>query len=201
MFAYIIGKLASKTTQNAVIDVNGVGYFLEISCNTACKINVGDSVKLFTELCINDQEMRLFGFFSQEEKAMFLRLTSISGIGPKSAVTILSGAELARLAVAIIEGDAKFISKIKGVGKKTAERIILELKEKLAAEHCPSDSDNFAASVGLTDAGLNRDTKDAIDALRTLGLTQAEAVKAVKAAQPNSKTIEELISNALKQLN
>ena len=113
MLAYINGKLISKTSNAAIIDVGGIGYFLEISHNTACKITAGESTKLFCELCVGDKELRLFGFHSPEEKAMFLRLTSISGIGPKSAIAILSGAELTRLAVAISSGDVKFIAKAK----------------------------------------------------------------------------------------
>ena len=203
MLAYISGKLVSKTQNLAVIDVQGIGYALEISYNTASKIAVGESVQLFCSLCVNDQEVRLIGFHSAEEKSMFLRLTSISGIGPKSALGILSGTELTRLAIAIIEGDSKFIAKIKGVGKKTAERIVLELKEKLASEK-NSDidgNDDFLRSIGLDDnIHVDNDMQDAIDALRTLGLTTHEATKAVQKAKPTSKTIEELIQNALKML-
>ena len=132
---------------------------------------------------------------------MFMKLISISGIGPKAAMSILSGMELRALAIAIITEDKKSIAKIKGVGKKTAERIILELKEKVTAEEGDVETTSSSKKPVMSGVEIDTDMEDAIMALRTLGIQQASAVRAVTSARAISKTTEELIMNSLKALN
>ncbi|MCL2631081.1 MAG: Holliday junction branch migration protein RuvA [Firmicutes bacterium] len=199
MFSYIKGILISKSPNNAVVEAFGLGYDAQVSYNTFLKLpNTGSEVKLFLELCVSQDGVSLFGFHSQEEKTMFLRLISISGIGPKGATVILSGVELTSLLASIVTGDAKALSKIKGVGKKTAELIILELKEKLLKEM--PEADGFFA--GETSQAKTADalSESAITALMTLGITRAEAKPAVEKARADAKTIEELISLSLRKL-
>ncbi|MDR3186321.1 MAG: Holliday junction branch migration protein RuvA [Christensenellaceae bacterium] len=198
MLSYIKGTLAHVTTGVAVVDVHGIGYELTISYSTLTRIStsVGSEVKLYTSLIVRDDGMSLFGFYSQEEKTMFSRLITVSGIGPKLAISVLSGIELPTLALAIASGDAKKLSSIKGVGKKTAERIVLELKEKLTQADASSVELSQITSSGLGGSMI----EDAITALRSLGVSQVEALTAINAvnAQATYHSLEELILATLK---
>ncbi len=195
MFSYIKGKLTHAANNTAIIESGGIGYDISVSLNTMLKLPPIDrEVKLFTFMSVKEDGITLYGFDSLEEKNMFLKLTTISGIGPKMGMAILSGIDLSSLALAIISRDAKLLSTIKGVGKKTAERIILELKEKITADDSALPQDAYIAQPN----GLDNDAADAVSALRTLGISQQDAYKAVQAAKPHSRTIEELIANALK---
>ena len=142
---------------------------------------------------VREDDISLFGFFSIEEKRMFLNLISVSGIGPKAALTILSGLALNSLALAIVSEDTKSLSKIKGVGKKTAERIILELKEIISKQH------NLSSLISPEDN--NSDKVDAIEALCGLGISRSEAMVAVQNSIDYSNSLEELVINSLKKLN
>lgn len=193
MFSYIRGRLTEANENQVTIETGGIGYSITVSGNTASKLPLpGTDTMLFLYLQVREDEVGLYGFISREEKEMFLKLIQISGIGPKAAVGILSGMTPDKLAIAIVTGDVKGISGIKGVGKKTAERMVLELKEKLAAE----DVELFGTSD--EPSGL---MQDAINALRTLGLTQAEAVKAVEPAMKDASTLEDVIRCALRRIN
>lgn len=197
MYAYIRGKMVSTDGNLAVIDVGGIGYEISVSSNTAVKLPARDKdVMLFTYLNVREDEFSLYGFLRREEKEMFLKLITISGIGPRAAIGILSGMELGALAIAIATADVKSIAKIKGVGKKTAERIVLELKEKLRGEDATFFTENV---VSFEEAGGI--VQDAVNALRTLGLTQAEALNAVNASRSEADTLEELIMCALRRIN
>lgn len=197
MYAYIRGKMVSTDGNVAVIDAGGIGYEISVSTNTAVKLPARDKdVMLFTYLNVREDEFSLYGFLRREEKEMFLKLITISGIGPRAAIGILSGMELGALAIAIATADVKSIAKIKGVGKKTAERIVLELKEKLRGEDATFFTENVAS---FEEAGGI--VQDAVNALRTLGLTQAEALNAVNASRSEADTLEELIMCALRRIN
>ncbi len=197
MYAYIRGKMVSTDGNVAVIDAGGIGYEISVSTNTAVKLPSRDKeVTLFTYLNVREDEFSLYGFLRREEKEMFLKLITISGIGPRAAIGILSGMELGALAIAIATADVKSIAKIKGVGKKTAERIVLELKEKLRGEDATFFTENV---VSFEEAGGI--VQDAVNALRTLGLTQAEALNAVNASRSEADTLEELIMCALRRIN
>lgn len=193
MFSYIRGRLTEANENQVTLETGGIGYSITVSGNTASKLPLpGTDTMLFLYLQVREDEVGLYGFISREEKEMFLKLIQISGIGPKAAVGILSGMTPDKLAIAIVTADVKAISRIKGVGKKTAERMVLELKEKLAAE----DVELFGTSD--EPSGL---MQDAINALRTLGLTQAEAVKAVEPAMKEASTLEDVIRCALRRIN
>lgn len=199
MFAYVKGVFQGISEGVAIVEACGLGYELTVSGGTAGKLPPrGKEITLYSYMSVREDGVFLYGFYSLEEKNMFLKLISVTGIGPKAAMNILSGMELTSLALAIISSDAKSLSKVKGVGKKTAERIILELKEKISAEQ--ADGGDISSPASVAGENVTPDMADAIAALRTLGITQQEAVKAVTAAKPRSQTIEQLIANALKSL-
>lgn len=193
MFSYIRGKLTEANNNQVTVETGGIGYAITVSDNTSFKLPpIGFETTLYLYLQVREDEVGLYGFINREEKEMFLKLIQITGIGPKAAIGILSGMSPDKLAIAIVTADVKAISRIKGVGKKTAERMVLELKEKLAAE----DIEFYGSSY--EPGGL---MQDAINALRTLGLTQAEAVKAVEPAMKEASTLEDVIRNALRRIN
>lgn len=195
MFSYIKGEVVSALNGIAVLECNGIGYELTVSNFTAIKLNQGGKqAKLYCYFHVREDGVTLCGFHSPEEKSMFMRLIDISGIGPKAAMGILSGIELGALAAAIVTKDVKTLSKIKGIGKKTAERIVLELGESLA-----KDLQTESISISGTEP-MDNDTADAVMALRSLGFAQQESVNAVKKAKAGARNIEELISNALRYL-
>lgn len=198
MYSYISGQIVSVENNLVTIDVNGIGYEIACSANTIVKVPTqGKAGKLFTYLYVREDEMSLYGFATREEKAMFLKLITISGIGPKAAIGILSGMKPEALAVAIVTSDIKTIAKIKGVGKKTAERVVLELREKLATQ----ETDYFTGEVTVNVTGLDNISQEAITALKSLGCTQAEAVSMVSAVRNECDTLEELILKALRRMD
>ena len=198
MYSYISGQIVNVENNIVTIDVNGIGYEIACSINTIIKVPAqGNFGKLFTYLYVREDEMSLYGFATREEKAMFLKLITISGIGPKAAIGILSGMKPEALAVAIVTSDIKTIAKIKGVGKKTAERVVLELREKLQAQ----ETDYFTGEVTVSVTGLDSLSQEAITALKSLGCTQAEAVSMVSAVRKDCDTLEELILNALRRMD
>ncbi|HOB64362.1 MAG: Holliday junction branch migration protein RuvA [Clostridiales bacterium] len=197
MLSYIKGILTGAEGSTVIIEAGGIGY--EILATNSAIVNlppIGKEAKLYVFLSVKEDGMSLYGFRSPEEKNMFSKLTTVSGVGPKLAMSILSGMDLSSLALCIITGDTRSISRIKGIGKKTAERIILELKEKVG-----EDSAGVAADAVEIPSGQDKDAMDAITALRALGISMQEANNAVKAVRGRSSTIEELITNALRSLN
>lgn len=198
MLSYIKGILQQVTETTAVIEAGGIGY--EIVATNAAIVDlppVGREAKLFVHLNVREDGVSLYGFCSPEEKQMFHKLTSVSGIGPKVAMSVLSGMPLSTLALCIITGDTKAIARVKGIGKKTAERIVLELKEKVSSE----EADFAADALPEAAPGIDKTSAEAIAALRSLGITLAEAQKAVASVRRSSGTIEELITNALRAMN
>ncbi len=192
MFDYFIGTVKELKINTVVLEVGGIGYELNVSNFCLNELKLEGNVKLYTYLNIYEGGISLYGFYSKEEKAMFLRLISISGIAAKGAIGILSGLALNDLCVAIASGDAKAISKIKGVGKKTAERIVLELRDKLGEE--------FAVDQKSNDAVLQSDIGDeALLALMALGFSKQESINAIKKVDINGKTVEEVVKAALKR--
>lgn len=187
-----------STADTAVIDVNGVGYEVYCSASAFSRMTAGAVCEVYTYLQISEQNgATLYGFSSAEEKNMFLKLVSVSGVGPKMGIAVLSSMDCSALAAAIATQDVKRLSSVKGLGKKTAERIILELREKVGALPQPSVNSGVAAAV-LPDDG----DEDAVVALQTLGFTRAESAKAVAAAKAGgARGIEEIIMQALKGMN
>lgn len=189
MYSYIKGKLVSLNGDAAVLDNNGIGYKLFISHNTQGKLAsfIQKEVKLFTYLNVREDAMELYGFSSEEEQICFTKLITVSGVGPKAAMSVLSAFTPEKLAFAVSTGDAKAITRANGVGLKTAQKIIIELKGKLDLEGDGSDSP--AGSIN-----------DAITTLTGLGYTKAEALAALKGIDTN-QPIEDIITQAFKKLN
>ena len=194
MIAFLTGKLAGRSTTAAFIDVGGVGYAVSMSQASLAKLpEVGAEVHVLTYLQVREDALALFGFLSAEEKALFERLISVSGVGPKVALAALSSFSPRALADAIAAQDVALVSRIPGVGKKTASRIILELKGSL--DQGIESLFGETATVPPTDEGL----KGATEALLSMGFTSAEADVALKGA-PEGAGEGALLQYALKRL-
>ncbi|MBQ8398454.1 MAG: Holliday junction branch migration protein RuvA [Clostridia bacterium] len=198
MFYYLEGKLFLPELSTAVIDCGGVGYKLTISGTTrsAISLKVGQTVKLYTYLSVREDAMELFGFFEEEELTAFTQLISVSGVGPKAAIAILSVLSVEQLNRAVLTGDAKSISRAQGVGAKIAARVVLELKDKLAKALGVSAEDLPDAPP---ESGVQA-LSDALNALMVLGYTRGEATAALKKIDPAGKSTEDLIKEGLKLL-
>ncbi len=194
MYAYIDGKLAFKCPTYVVIDAGGVGYHINISLNTYAALKDNEKCKLFTWLHVKEDGHTLYGFFEEGERRLFLHLISVSGIGPNTGRMILSSITPAEIQTAIVKGDVPLIQRIKGIGPKSAQRMILELQDKLKKEGPDS----------LISMPLNNTAKDeALSALVMLGFNKSVAEKSLDAAikQDNENlSVETLIKIALKSL-
>lgn len=198
MFAYLDGMVAEKGLNELILDVGGVGYSLTCSMTTLQSAPVtGEKMKVYTHLSVREDGVELFGFASREEKRMFQKLTGVSGIGPKSAIAILGSMPLRDLTLAIVTGDTTALSRAPGVGKKTAQRISLELKEVLSKE-------DFSLPAGgpvLTVSDMQEDAVgEAIAALQALGYTATEATSAVAKVKTQGAHSDELVRLALKNM-
>ena len=207
MFYYISGKLARLDPSFAVVDVGGVGYRLTISGSTHSAmpphLTVAEppTVKLYTYLAVREDGIELFGFISEEELSSFKMLTSVSGVGPKAAMSILTQMTPQKLAVAICTDDKKAIAKANGIGPKTAARIILELKDKLEKEAITDVSDDaILQDTAVGSAASPSKRRDAEDALAVLGYSRSEASAVLKTIDIASLDLDEIIRQALKKL-
>ena len=206
MFYYLCGKLALLKNDLAVIDVGGVGYKLTISGTTYEAMPANRSVKdpptikLFTHLAVREDGMELFGFATETELATFKLLITVSGVGPKAAMSILSQLTPEKFALAVCTDDKKAISKANGIGPKTAARVILELKDKLMKEAGGADAVASVASSGSAPAAKSGKLSEATDALMVLGYSRAEAMAAMKDMDIANMELEEIIRLSLKRL-
>ena len=197
MFYYLKGKLANTSATTAVIDCGGVGFLLTVSTNTLSHLTkMGEEVKLYTYMSVREDAMELYGFYTESELDMFKQLINVSGVGPKAAISLLSAFLPERLASAIVTGDVKMISGAKGIGKKTAERIILELKERIALISSEEGTEVLDLSSSSNVSSIQ---KDVIDGLMVLGISKADAVRVVKDC--TGTTIEEVMREALRRYN
>lgn len=202
MYAYIKGELADIGESSIVIDNNGIGYNIIVPGSVIDSgISLGDEVKIYTHFSVREDAMQLYGFISKDDLAMFRLLLGVNGIGPKAACGILSGMSADDLRFAVLSDDAASIAKAPGVGRKTAQKIILELKDKVDLQ------DTFEIKAAHTKAKAAKHTEtniesEAIMALTALGYPNAQAMKAVRAAaQKNGvSTVEDLLKAALKEL-
>lgn len=194
MFYYVKGELVMTDPQSAVVDCGGVGYKLTVSMNTLSHLTqTGKTVCLYTHFSVREDSVELFGFYDTEELSAFRLLISVSGVGPKAAMAILSLLSPEKFAVAVSSGDTKTLAKAQGIGAKTAARIVLELKDKVSAA---ATADGGEEDVGVTDLGGIRD--DALEALMVLGYQRQAAQKALAGCKGD--TLEELMRAALKKI-
>ena len=198
MINFIEGKVVAKYEGTAIIENNGLGYEVNISNNTLVQLpNLNETVRLHTVLLVREDGISLFGFSTIEEKDLFNKLTTVSGIGAKSALVILSSQSYSNLVSCIINGDVNTLSKAKGIGKKTAERIVLELKDKMDAIGAFTLQTNVDESTFV----VNQDVTDAIDLLVSLGIPVSQATNLVKKYANDCKTAEEIVGKCLQNLN
>lgn len=195
MIAELRGHLAHKASDRAVIDVGGVGYEVFISLNAFYRLpEVGDPVRVLTHTHVRDDALQLFGFLDAEEKATFLLLTGVSGIGPRLAMNILSGGPLAEFQSALEAGDVARLVALPGVGKKTAERMVVELRDKVGQAR----SAGSVATVGVPRSAEG----EAVSALVNLGYRRAEAEKAAAAVVAlGAESLEDILRAALVKLS
>lgn len=198
MIAYLKGTVHSKSQNQLILDVRGVGYQLEISTQTLEQLpKRGEKAELLVHHHITDNDQRLFGFLGQNEKDLFELLITVKGVGPKLGLTILSGLPAQEITGAIVQRDKATLSQITGIGKKTAERMILELKDKV--------SEMVDATYASDSTSVSGNLKgEAVAALQSLGFKKGDSEKAISMALKNGKsadTVQNLVKMALSQLN
>ena len=204
MFYYLKGELAYCKSNICVIDCNGVGYQLTVSLNTSDKLlkKEGTIVKLYTHLAVREDGVELFGFSSIDERETFHNLTSVSGIGPKVALSILSHFTPDKLALAICTEDVKSIAKAPGIGPKTAARIVLELRDKISKEMISQD-DSTTITTGVRPASTTKVSKnltEATEALMVLGYDKNTILNALGGIDTESTPVGEIVRLALKKI-
>ena len=195
MIGYVYGKVMYNDGNILLVENGGIGY--EITCSSAafCRMMEKREGGIYTYTQVKEDGIALFGFDTIEEKKMFLKLISVSGVGAKMGVTVLGSMNLKDLALAIATSDVKSLSRVKGLGKKTAERIIVELREKVSAE------DTEPLPAGVAPAASGSDAENAVTALMSLGYNRVTSVKAVNSALASgASTVEEIIAAALRSL-
>lgn len=203
MIAYVSGIIDDIAEDNAIIDVGGIGYNVKISADTASRLpGIGEPVKLYTYTCVREDAFQLYGFLSRSDLEIFKLLITVNGIGPKVGLAILSVMDADDLRFAIMSGDSKAISRAPGIGAKTAQRVILDLKDKISI-----DDTLIAKEIAINAAGgniLKIDTpqkKEAIEALVSLGYGQTESAKAVNAIEGiENMDSGEVLKAALKKM-
>lgn len=191
MIAHLNGRLIEKTPTHLVVECGGVGYFVKISLNTFSKIGPDENLKILTQLQVREDAHVLYGFYSESERTMFNHLISVSGIGANTAILMLSSLTSEEIATAILSENVGLIQSIKGIGSKTAQRVILDLKDKVAKSDFGTQN-IFAAN--------NTNQNDALTALLALGFDKKKAEKAIEKVGGENQTIEQIIKNALRIL-
>ena len=202
MYYYLNGELAYRDTNTCVIDCAGVGYKLTVSLITsdALTTKMGQKVKLYTHLAVREDGVELFGFGSNEERACFNNLISVSGVGPKAAMSILSIMTPDRFSLAVCTEDAKAISKAPGIGGKTAARIILELKDKISKDTMTANPASVKSSELLVAAEKNTNLSEATEALMVLGYDRNTILGALKGIDTQNTATADIIKAVLKKL-
>mgnify|MGYP002626848831 CR=1 FL=1 len=201
MIGFIKGTVDTIGESRALVDGNGIGFEVNIGSGTVAELPpVGEEVKLYTYMAVREDDMSLFGFLHRDELEVFKLLIKVSGIGPKGAQAILSVMSVADLRFAILTGDAKSISRAPGVGGKTAQKLILELKDKVA-DADTLDADSYKAVSGSGPTPVQDERTEAAEALIALGYSQGEAYRAVRAAEvPDGTDANAILKAALKFL-
>ncbi|MBR4403840.1 MAG: Holliday junction branch migration protein RuvA [Clostridiales bacterium] len=200
MYAYIKGVITERNDQQIVIENNGIGYLINCPLGISAEIGgIGDEVTVYLYQSVKEDDISLYGFNSRDQKEMFLKLITVSGIGPKVAHTICASLSAEQIAAAVMSNNVSLLTGVKGLGKKTAERIILELKDKLKAQLGGSASVSATPVAMAVSAGGDTGVmQDAVGALVVLGYKDQEAAEAVAAGYEDGIGLEDLIRKALK---
>ena len=198
MFYYVNGTVAHTAPFLAVIDCGGVGYACRTTNNTLARLKKGERAKLYTHLNVREDAMELYGFYSENELNCFQMLIGVSGVGPKAALSILSAATPESLAMSIITGDEKALTVAQGIGKKIAQRIILELKDKLANGQLSAGGESYGGT-GVTVIPQDK-ASEATAALAVLGYGPAEITTALKGLDLETLSLEAIVRQALKNM-
>lgn len=197
MFYYLSGTVALKEANLAVIDCGGVGFSCQVTAYTLSSLTLGKQATLFTYLNVKEDALDLFGFSEKDELSLFKKLLSVSGVGPKAALSILSANTPANLALAIITENEAALTAASGIGKKIAQRVILELKDKLAKDGAFTPSETYAGANTL----IPEDKRaEAIAALAVLGYQQSEIIPALRELDLDALSLEEIIKLVLKKM-
>ena len=194
MYAYLEGKFSFKSPAQVYVDINGVGYEVNISLNTYSAIQSLEKGRLYTYLQVKEDSHTIYGFFDMQEKEMFVMLISVSGVGAATGRMMLSSLKSDEVSMAILQGNVRLLESVKGIGKKTAERLVLELKDKVN-KHAPGND--------LTMTQGNRLEQDALTALTALGISRQQAENSIQKiirAEPGILHLEDLIKKALKAI-
>lgn len=197
MIGYIKGKIEEIGLDYILIENNGIGYKMNVSANTITQIGMGENVKIYSKMIVREDDISLCGFYTKEEQIMFDMLTSVSKIGTKVGLSILSYASPQKLSQYIVSGDIISLSKAPGVGKKTAERMVLELKDKVSKLGFGSDSKVEDDEIIFIS---NQSDGEAIEALIALGYTKAEAEEAVSFTRQPGMGVEDVVKKALEYI-
>lgn len=201
MISYIRGELVAVEKEKVIVDVGGVGYGIFMPEATMGLLpQTGNEVKLHTYLNVREDAMQLFGFLTRDDLSVFKLLIGVSGIGPKGGLSILSKLTADDLRFAVMSGDAKAISAAPGIGKKTAEKVIIELKDKLDIENVLNRQAGDTEAAASLDSGANEVQSEAVQALVALGYGSTESLKAVKKISLENATVEDVLKQALKNL-
>ncbi|MBO5777320.1 MAG: Holliday junction branch migration protein RuvA [Clostridia bacterium] len=194
MYNYITGKVVQAMGNTLVLENNGIGYEIGVSGNTLYDVcNIGSMAKIYTYLYVREDTFALYGFSTLGEKTLFLRLIEISGVGPKLAMQILSGMDLNSLSIAIATGDIKTLSKIKGLGKKTAELIVVSIRDQVSGDLC--------GAVSPIEQYGDKDQNDAVFILVSQGMSNTDAVRLVAEVAKTTSGLENILREAFKRIN
>ena len=205
MIAYMRGEIADVSEDNMVLEVNNIGYNIRISAGTAGLLpGIGEEVKIYTYTYVREDAFLLYGFLTKDDLEIFRRLITVNGIGPKGGLAILSVMTADDLRFAILSGDSKAIAKAPGIGKKTAERVILDLRDKVSIEESfvNKGADMPGKNLSVENEGANTARNEAVEALTALGYSPSEALKAVKKVEiTDGMDTEAVLKLALKKIN
>lgn len=203
MIAYMKGEIIEISEDNLILEVNHIGYNIRISAGTAGLLpGIGEEVKMYTYTYVKEDAFWLYGFLTRDDLEVFRRLITVSGIGPKGGLAILSTMTADDLRFAILSGDAKAIAKSPGIGIKTAERVILDLRDKVSLEESFMGRRTGQRAAGAAEQGAGTARNEAVEALTALGYSPSEAMKAVKrAGSSEGMDTEEILKLALKHIN
>ena len=201
MIAYIRGTVTDLTETSAVLEANGIGYEIYLPANNMDRLHTGEEVKIHTYFHVREDAMQLYGFLTKDDLRMFRLLLNVNGIGPKAALGILSGIRADDLRFAVLSDDIRTISKIPGIGKKTAQKLILELKDKLDFQEVIDQKLSNSTETPAVTTDLRNGHQEAVEALVALGYSSTEALRAVRqVTDMDPSDVEGVLKAALKNL-